>query len=46
MPKRRTVSIENPLETEPLAPGDPRMIAMQAYMTVQRREVPLAPGKL
>lgn len=37
--------IENPLETEPLALDDPRMIAMQAYITEQRRKVPLAPGK-
>jgi thiosulfate dehydrogenase len=37
--------IENPLESDPLALDDPRMIAMQAYMTEQRRKVPLAPGK-
>jgi thiosulfate dehydrogenase len=37
--------IENPLESEPMALDDPRMIAMQAYMTEQRRKVPLAPGK-
>jgi thiosulfate dehydrogenase len=37
--------IENPLESEPLALDDPRMIAMQAYMTEQRRQVPLVPGK-
>jgi cytochrome c len=37
--------IENPLESEPLALDDPRMIALQAYITEQRRKVPLAPGK-
>ena len=37
--------IENPLESDPLALDDPRMIAMQAYITEQRRKVPLAPGK-
>ena len=37
--------IENPLETSPLALDDPRMIALQAYMTEQRRKVPLAPGR-
>jgi cytochrome c len=37
--------IENPLQSEALALDDPRMIAMQAYMTEQRRKVPLAPGK-
>jgi thiosulfate dehydrogenase len=37
--------IENPLETAPLELDDPRMIALQAYMTEQRRNVPLAPGK-
>ena len=37
--------IENPLETAPLELDDPRMIALQAYMTEQRRKVPLAPGK-
>jgi cytochrome c len=37
--------IENPLESGPLALDDPRMVAMQAYITEQRRNVPLAPGK-
>jgi thiosulfate dehydrogenase len=37
--------IENPLESEPLALDDPRMIAFQAYITEQRRDVPMAPGK-
>ena len=37
--------IENPLESEPLALDDPRMIALQAYITQERRQVPLAPGK-
>ena len=29
--------IENPLESEPLALDDPRMVALQAYITEQRR---------
>jgi cytochrome c len=37
--------IQNPLESDPLALDDPRMIAMEAYITEQRRKVPLAPGK-
>ena len=37
--------IENPLESDPLALDDPRMIALQAYITEERRQVPLAPGK-
>jgi cytochrome c len=36
--------IENPLESEPLALDDPRLIAIQAYITEQRRKVPLDPG--
>jgi thiosulfate dehydrogenase len=36
--------IRNPLESEPLALDDPRMIALQAYITEQRRKVPLDPG--
>ncbi|MGB7933451.1 MAG: cytochrome C [Gammaproteobacteria bacterium] len=36
--------IQNPLESEPLALDDPRMIALQAYITEQRRKVPLDPG--
>ncbi len=37
--------IQNPLEGEPLAADDPRMIALEAYITWERRGVPLAPGK-
>ena len=35
----------NPLEGEPLAHDDPRMVAMEAYVMFERRGVPLAPGK-
>jgi cytochrome c len=37
--------IENPLEGDPLVADDPRMIALEAYITYERRGVPLAPGK-
>jgi cytochrome c len=37
--------IRNPLESEPLALDDPRMIALQAYITEERRKVPLSPGE-
>jgi cytochrome c len=37
--------IQNPLEGEPLAADDPRMVAMEAYITYERRGVPLSPGK-
>ena len=37
--------ILNPLEGKPLALDDPRMVAMEAYITFERRGVPLAPGK-
>lgn len=37
--------IENPLEGKPLALDDPKMIALEAYITWERRGVPLAPGK-
>ena len=37
--------IQNPLESEPLALNDPRMVALQAYITEQRRKVPLDPGE-
>jgi len=37
--------IRNPLEGEDLAPDDPRMIAMQAYIAKERRGVPLVPGR-
>jgi cytochrome c len=36
--------IRNPLESEPLALDDSRMVALQAYITEQRRKVPLDPG--
>jgi thiosulfate dehydrogenase len=37
--------IQNPLEGKPLAADDPRMVALQAYITHERRGVKLAPGK-
>jgi thiosulfate dehydrogenase len=37
--------IRNPLESDPLALDDPRMVALQAYITEQRRRVPLDPGR-
>jgi cytochrome c len=37
--------IRNPLEGDPLAADDPKMVALLAYMTFERRGVPLAPGK-
>ena len=37
--------IENPLEGEPLAADDPKMIALEAYITWERRGKPLEPGK-
>lgn len=37
--------IRNPLEGEPLAADDPRMIALQAYVSQERRGVALEPGK-
>jgi thiosulfate dehydrogenase len=37
--------LRNPLEGEPLAADDPKMIALQAYATWERRGVDLAPGK-
>jgi cytochrome c len=37
--------IQNPLESEPLALDDPRMVALQAYITEQRRKVPMSPGE-
>jgi thiosulfate dehydrogenase len=37
--------IRNPLESEALAADDPRMIALQAYITHERRGVALDPGK-
>jgi thiosulfate dehydrogenase len=35
----------NPLEGTPLELDDPRMVAMEAYITYERRGVALAPGK-
>jgi len=37
--------IRNPLEGEELAADDPRMFAIQAYITEERRGKALAPGK-
>ena len=37
--------IENPLESEKLAADDPKMIALQAYITEERKGAELAPGK-
>jgi thiosulfate dehydrogenase len=37
--------IQSPLEGEPLALDDPRMIAIEAYVYWERRGVELAPGK-
>jgi len=37
--------IRNPLEGEPLAADDPKMVAIQAYLAKERRGVPLDPGK-
>jgi thiosulfate dehydrogenase len=37
--------ILNPLEGEPLALDDPRLVAIEAYITYERRGVPLDPGK-
>lgn len=37
--------IRNPLEGQPLAADDPRMAALQAYITYERRGVVLSPGK-
>ena len=37
--------IRNPLEGKALSADDPRMIALQAYITHERRGVKLAPGK-
>lgn len=35
----------NPLEGQPLALDDPRMVAMEAYVTYERRGVKMEPGK-
>ncbi len=37
--------IRNPLEGEELSADDPRMTALQAYITYERRGVVLEPGK-
>lgn len=37
--------IRNPLEGDPLAANDPKMVALKAYINYERRGVPLAPGK-
>jgi len=37
--------LRNPLEGQPLAADDPKMIALQAYVTYERRGVKLEPGK-
>jgi cytochrome c len=37
--------ILNPLEGETLALDDPRLVAIEAYITHERRGVPLEPGK-
>ena len=37
--------MRNPLEGEPMAADDPRMIAMQAYLARERKGVPLNPGQ-
>ena len=37
--------LRNPLEGKELALDDPKMIAMEAYVTYERRGVELAPGK-
>ena len=37
--------IQNPLESEPLALDDPKMVAIQAYIHWERRNTPLDPGK-
>ena len=37
--------IENPLEGKPLPADDPKMIALEAYITYERRGVKLEPGK-
>jgi len=37
--------LRNPLEGDPLAADDPRMVALLSYIHHERRGVPLAPGK-
>lgn len=37
--------LKNPLKGVEMAADDPKMVAMEAYITWERRGVPLAPGK-
>ena len=37
--------LQQPLEGKPLALDDPQMVALEAYVTHERRGVPLAAGK-
>ena len=37
--------LQQPLEGKPLALDDPKMIALESYITYERRGVALAPGK-
>ncbi len=37
--------LQQPLEGKPLALDDPKMVALEAYITYERRGVALAPGK-
>ena len=37
--------LQQPLEGKPLALDDPKMVALEAYVTWERRGVELAPGK-
>jgi len=37
--------LQNPLEGQPMALDDPRMVAIEAYLAYERRGVALAPGK-
>jgi cytochrome c len=37
--------LRNPLEGDPLAADDPRMVALLSYIYYERRGVPLSPGK-
>lgn len=37
--------IRNPVQGQPLDPADPKMTALQAYITSERRGVALNPGK-
>jgi cytochrome c len=37
--------IQQPLEGQPLKLDDKQMVALEAYITYERRGVPLAPGK-